>query len=351
MTAQLREYQGGAVPTQLGSAITAVSTVLTINATGGWPTGTPGPFSIVIDPSTATEEHVQCSLRSGGTLTVLNRGWDGTTAVGHAAGAVVKHIWGGDDATTVNKHAADPTQDDHTQYMHIATARTVSAVHTFTNSLVSLGTVSYFGPGGTGGTGPYLAIGNFGQAGAALVIASGTPADVALKLQTKGNGSWIFQNASGVQKLIIGSNGALTSLGSGSFGTGAIGGASGTYITIGDFGDPSGVYMVAQGTATNVAAVIRSQGTGTIRFQKGSLGSGVDCVVINTDALLTSSDAGLELFNGDLGIDNGLLRLAASAVAASTATGGGTGPPPTNTAGYVKIKIDGTTYKLPFYNN
>jgi hypothetical protein len=53
---------------------------------GNGPTNTPGsaPFVVAIDYNTANEEKVLCSsVTSGGLVTVLQRGYDGTTAVAH----------------------------------------------------------------------------------------------------------------------------------------------------------------------------------------------------------------------------------------------------------------------------
>lgn len=81
-----REYQGAAVPTTITSSITNSATSLTLTASTGWPTGV---FSAVIDPGLAGEEKILCTSRSGTTVTITTRGYDGTAAASHNAGATI----------------------------------------------------------------------------------------------------------------------------------------------------------------------------------------------------------------------------------------------------------------------
>ena len=81
-----REYQGAATPTTITSSITNSATSLTLTATTGWPTGL---FSAVIDPGLAGEEKILCTSRSGTTVTITTRGYDGTAAAAHNAGATI----------------------------------------------------------------------------------------------------------------------------------------------------------------------------------------------------------------------------------------------------------------------
>ena len=81
-----REYQGASVPTTITSSITNSATSLTLTASTNWPTGS---FSAVIDPGLAGEEKILCTSRSGATVTITTRGYDGTTAASHNAGATI----------------------------------------------------------------------------------------------------------------------------------------------------------------------------------------------------------------------------------------------------------------------
>jgi microcystin-dependent protein len=132
--AQRREYKGAAVQSAIASGISNSATSITLTDATGWPTGSIGPFLIVIDPGLSTEEKVTVTSRSGTTLTVASRGADSTTASAHSVNAIARHVLGATDIDLANKHAADTTQDDHTQYVHISTARTISANHTFSGT-------------------------------------------------------------------------------------------------------------------------------------------------------------------------------------------------------------------------
>lgn len=137
------EYQGAAAPTMLSSGIISSDVALSVYVSTNWPTGSIGPFLIVVDQGKSNEEKILVGTRSGLTLSSLTRGVDGTTAQDHGVNASVKHIIGALDIDLVNRHAADTTQDDHTQYVHNTTARTITADHaftghpTFTNATIS----------------------------------------------------------------------------------------------------------------------------------------------------------------------------------------------------------------------
>lgn len=132
--AERREYAGASVETTLSGSIIDSSTSIGIASASGWPTGSVGPWFVVIDEGQSTEEHVKILSRSGTTLTVATsgRGADGTSAVGHALGATIRCVFTANDADLLNKHAADVTQDDHTQYVSNSVARSISAEHDFT---------------------------------------------------------------------------------------------------------------------------------------------------------------------------------------------------------------------------
>lgn len=74
----------------------------------GWPTGSTGPFFVVFEAGTGSEEKVKCSLQAGSVVTVAGggRGADSTTAKAHATGASVRPCWTADEADDLNEHAA-----------------------------------------------------------------------------------------------------------------------------------------------------------------------------------------------------------------------------------------------------
>ena len=81
-----RQYYGAATPTTITSSITTSSSSVVIAAYTGWPTGS---FSLVIDPGLSSEEKILATSQTTGTITFTTRGYDGTTASAHNAGAVI----------------------------------------------------------------------------------------------------------------------------------------------------------------------------------------------------------------------------------------------------------------------
>lgn len=101
-----REFAGAAAATTLTGAITASTTSIPIADATNWPTGSVGPFLVVIARGTANEEKVLVTSRSGTTLTCTlgNRGYDGTTAAAHASGVAIEHCAGAIDFDEANAH-------------------------------------------------------------------------------------------------------------------------------------------------------------------------------------------------------------------------------------------------------
>lgn len=109
VTLQQIDFAGSAVATTLtGSSMTAVSPpnagTFSIANAAGWPDGSAGKFTVVIDRGTANEEKILCSSRTALTVTVdatAGRGYDGTVATTHTSGtATVEHCI---DATVLQK--------------------------------------------------------------------------------------------------------------------------------------------------------------------------------------------------------------------------------------------------------
>ena len=83
-----RSYSGAADACTLTSAISAGDTSATLTGTvTNWPSTGTGPFYMVIDPGLAAEEKVLVTTQSSGSISVMSRGQDGTTAAAHAVGA------------------------------------------------------------------------------------------------------------------------------------------------------------------------------------------------------------------------------------------------------------------------
>lgn len=86
-----KDYLGGVASTTLTTGVSGSALSLIVASGTTYPDGTNGPFVVVLDRGTGVEEKVICSSRSGNTLTVLQRGYDGTTGQAHSIGATVEH--------------------------------------------------------------------------------------------------------------------------------------------------------------------------------------------------------------------------------------------------------------------
>jgi hypothetical protein len=103
-----RKYSSRAQQTTLSSGITSGDVSMTVgsgaNLMGGKTPAVGETYTVVIDPDTALEEIVDVSnYASGNTLTIA-RAIDGSTAVAHSAGAIVRHMVIGRDLSETNTH-------------------------------------------------------------------------------------------------------------------------------------------------------------------------------------------------------------------------------------------------------
>jgi hypothetical protein len=94
-----REFLGGAAPTTITANISNSSTSISILDSATFPAGNNYPFAVTLSRGTPDEEKVLVSSRSGNTLSVAQRGYDGTTARAHANGSTVYHVM---DAVSLN---------------------------------------------------------------------------------------------------------------------------------------------------------------------------------------------------------------------------------------------------------
>lgn len=94
-----RVFSGNAVETTITAGINAAAASLTLTADTGWPTG--GQFVATIDPETSSEEKI-LATRSGTSVTIVERGWDDTSAASHAAGATIRHSISANDLDEAN---------------------------------------------------------------------------------------------------------------------------------------------------------------------------------------------------------------------------------------------------------
>ena len=126
-----KSFTGGAAPTTVAAPVSISDTSITVaNGTGSsYPSGSDGPFVIVINRNTSSEEKVLIASRIDDVLTVDTRGYDDGTAVTHAIGETVEHIL---DASTV---------DQANRYVNLQTVKGDLVAHDGTNAnAVNVGT-------------------------------------------------------------------------------------------------------------------------------------------------------------------------------------------------------------------
>jgi hypothetical protein len=106
--AEAYKYSSTAVETTLTGGIDGSDTTISVGSTSGFPTA---PFKLTLAPDTGSEEIVKVTNVGGLSLTVV-RGHDGSVAVGHSAGDVVKHQVTAEDLRLSRQHE-DATADVH----------------------------------------------------------------------------------------------------------------------------------------------------------------------------------------------------------------------------------------------
>lgn len=122
MTAAGRQdAAGGASALELAASITdpTALSVLVNGTVSGWIYSF--PFTITVDPNTPAEEKMKCSTIVGAspaTITVIQRGYDGTVPTTHGLGAAVTHTLPAAVVMDLERHVYDVTEDDHTQYLN-----------------------------------------------------------------------------------------------------------------------------------------------------------------------------------------------------------------------------------------
>ena len=104
----IRKYSSRAQQTTLSSPITSGDVTMTVgsgaNLMGGKTPAVGETYTVVIDPDTALEEIVDVSNYASGNSLTIARGRDGSTAVAHSAGAIVRHMVIGRDLQESNDH-------------------------------------------------------------------------------------------------------------------------------------------------------------------------------------------------------------------------------------------------------
>ncbi len=102
-----RDFVGNVTSTTIANSISNTDTVIELIDPSTLPTGSDGEFVIVLDRTLINEEKVLISSRSGGNLTVSQRGYDGTDAAAHDSGATVDHVLDAETVKDMNRVTYD----------------------------------------------------------------------------------------------------------------------------------------------------------------------------------------------------------------------------------------------------
>ena len=138
-----RLYSSISVETTLATGINSTTESMTVASGSGsallggvtLAAGNVDQFAIAIDPDTVNEEICWITANSGDTFTIV-RGRASSTAVTHAGGATVRHVFTGNDATYFNQ-AIQPSIVDAKGDLIVATASdTVDRLAVGTNGQV-----------------------------------------------------------------------------------------------------------------------------------------------------------------------------------------------------------------------
>lgn len=124
-------YAGGAVQAVVSGAFTptvpGAGGTFSVDDATGYPVS--GQFPVKINRGLSDEEHILVSSRSGTTFTVGQRGYDGTTAQTHAAGASCEIYFDAQSANLIVQHVDDVEADPHSTKLLNNTRHDVTARH------------------------------------------------------------------------------------------------------------------------------------------------------------------------------------------------------------------------------
>jgi hypothetical protein len=123
------DIDGGVPATTLSSSINSGDTSIPVTDGTGYPSGAGGNFYIVIDRGLSSQEVIECSARSGNTVTAATRGADGSSAASHASGAAVEHVVPASELQAMSTHRNATTGTPHGS-AYLTTTSHASVSHT-----------------------------------------------------------------------------------------------------------------------------------------------------------------------------------------------------------------------------
>lgn len=104
-----RNFTNVSVETTLTTGIDSVATTLTVDDDTGYPAA---PFVIRLDVDLVSEEIILVGSRTGTSFSSLTRGFGGTIASTHSAGAPIEHVAVAEDYRLIFNHIHRPGTDD-----------------------------------------------------------------------------------------------------------------------------------------------------------------------------------------------------------------------------------------------
>jgi hypothetical protein len=204
-----RKYSSRAQQTTLSSSITSGDVTMTVgsgaNLMGGKTPAVGETYTVVIDPDTALEEIVDVSNHTSGNTLTIARGIDGSTAVAHSAGAIVRHMVIGRDLSEANTHIEATTG-------HGATGAVVGTTNTQTLTNKTIDAASNTLTGVVTLTGTQTLTNKTLTAPTLTTPALGTPASGVL---TNATGLPLITGVTGTLPVANGGTGVTTSTGTG----------------------------------------------------------------------------------------------------------------------------------------
>lgn len=137
------DFRGGAAKCTATGAVGSGDTSIALTGdTSGWPTGASGRnFAVVLDRGVAGKmEKILCSALGGGALTVVTRGYDGTSPLAHDPNCTVEHGLTASVLDDLSQHVYDTSRDDHAQYVRVDGTRGFADVDDLVDAPVNVGT-------------------------------------------------------------------------------------------------------------------------------------------------------------------------------------------------------------------